>query len=122
MSVSSDDVVIVERLCKVYRMRNLERQVLVENMQRRMLGIDPRSQTIHALDRISFRVARGESVGIVGQNGSGKSTLLKILARIASPTSGNGGVRARIAAQLQLGSRFQSFSDPARTSSSKARY
>ena len=76
---------------------------------RRMLGIQPRLQQIRALHNVSFRVARGESLGIVGQNGSGKSTLLKILAGIAAPSSGKVEVRARIATQLQLGSGFHPF-------------
>jgi ribose transport system ATP-binding protein len=41
-----------------------------------------------ALDRVSFTVAPGEVVGLVGQNGSGKSTLVKILAGVHEPDPG----------------------------------
>jgi lipopolysaccharide transport system ATP-binding protein len=105
----SDDVVIVEGLTKYYRVRNLERQAIIENLLRRLLGIGARRQEIRALDNVSFRVARGESLGIVGGNGAGKSTLLKILAGIAAPSSGKVEVRARISTQLALGSGFHPF-------------
>ncbi|MDO8672791.1 MAG: ABC transporter ATP-binding protein [Dehalococcoidia bacterium] len=40
------------------------------------------------LDRISFGLAQGETLGIVGPNGSGKTTLIRILSRLAAPDSG----------------------------------
>lgn len=109
MRSRSDDVVIVEGLTKSYRARNFERQAMVENLLRLILGIKARRNEIHALNNISFRVARGESLGIVGGNGAGKSTLLKILAGIAAPSSGKVEVRARVSTQLALGSGFHPY-------------
>jgi ABC-type sugar transport system ATPase subunit len=43
---------------------------------------------IHALDRVSFDLRRGDVVGLVGDNGAGKSTLIKILAGVHGPTAG----------------------------------
>jgi teichoic acid transport system ATP-binding protein len=43
---------------------------------------------VHALKGVTFDVAEGEAVGVVGSNGSGKSTLLAALAGLLSPTSG----------------------------------
>lgn len=59
-----------------------------------------------ALRDISFRIAPGEVVGIVGSNGSGKSTLLKILSRITDPTEGSGVVHGRVGSLLEVGTGF----------------
>lgn len=47
-------------------------------------GVGPR----HALEGITFRVARGERVAVVGPNGAGKSTLFKIIAGTLRPERG----------------------------------
>ena len=44
--------------------------------------------TVTALDGVSMRVARGETLGILGDNGAGKSTLIKILTGFHQPDSG----------------------------------
>ncbi len=59
-----------------------------------------------ALDDITLRVRRGESLGIIGPNGSGKSTTLRVMSRITPPTSGVVTVQGRISGLLELGSGF----------------
>ena len=58
------------------------------------------------LNDVSFQVAAGTSVGILGANGAGKSTLLKIISRATAPTTGAVAVRGRVAALLELGMGF----------------
>ena len=59
-----------------------------------------------ALKDISFEVAQGEILGVIGGNGAGKSTLLKILTRITEPTSGRAVIRGRVSSLLEVGTGF----------------
>lgn len=59
-----------------------------------------------ALDDVSFDVAKGEALGIVGSNGAGKSTALKVLAGVVAPTSGAVIRPKRLVSIIELGLGF----------------
>lgn len=59
-----------------------------------------------AVSDVSFKINKGERVGIVGANGAGKSTILQMLAGTVIPTSGKIEINGKVAALLELGAGF----------------
>lgn len=59
-----------------------------------------------ALSDISFKLDKGDSLGIIGLNGSGKSTLLKLIAGVLKPTMGEITTTGKIAPLIELGAGF----------------
>lgn len=60
----------------------------------------------YALDKVSFEIKKGSTVGLIGQNGCGKSTLLKIINRTMFPEEGKVTVKGRVASLIELGAGF----------------
>lgn len=66
-----------------------------------------RVEVVEAVKNISFKVKKGEILGIVGKNGSGKSTMLRAIAGIFSPNSGTIDLHGNSVALLAIGVGFQ---------------
>ena len=66
----------------------------------------PRHELQWVLRHVTFSVAAGESVGIIGRNGAGKSTLLKLITGTTQPSEGEVRAEGRVAALLELGIGF----------------
>ncbi|HEY7574596.1 MAG TPA: ABC transporter ATP-binding protein, partial [Thermoanaerobaculia bacterium] len=105
-------------LGKVYRLgRRVERYqtlrdalVRVANSRvrfgRRRPAAEDSANSVWALRDVTFRIAAGEVVGVIGRNGAGKSTLLKILSRITNPSAGEADIRGRVGSLLEVGTGF----------------
>lgn len=69
-------------------------------------GLGRRVPGSFALQDISFRIERGETVALLGPNGAGKTTLLRLLARVYRPAAGEVRVRGRASAVIGLAPAF----------------
>lgn len=84
------------------RHRNLRLRELVFHGS----GRNPQQGTFWPLRGVTFDVAAGEAVGVVGRNGTGKSTLLKLIAGVLIPDEGSVTVRGKVAPLLELSAGF----------------
>lgn len=96
--------IVVQDICKAYKLYSspFERMKEVFHPCRKKYH-----KQFAALSDVSFTVAKGDVVGIIGRNGSGKTTLLQLISGIVQPTSGSVTVDGRISALLELGTGFK---------------
>lgn len=74
-----------------------------------LLSKDPGEvMTVTALDRVSFNLQDGDSVGLVGHNGAGKTTLLRTMAGIYAPHNGSIKSEGRVSTIIELGAGLDS--------------
>jgi ABC-2 type transport system ATP-binding protein len=95
--------IVVANASKRFTMRyhRTIKQMTVAAVRRQRL-----SDSFLAVDDVSFTVAQGESIGLMGLNGSGKSTLLKLISGVMKPDTGSVLTRGRIAGLIATGAGF----------------
>ncbi len=91
----------VDAVSKSFEIPSVRRETVREHL----FGVlEPRKfERLQVLDRVSFELRAGETLGIMGRNGCGKSTLLKILCGIYTPDAGAVRVHTGITPILELG-------------------
>lgn len=97
------DAITIESVSKVFK---LAKDKPTSTKERVIRAGRVQWERFHALNDVSFDVAQGETLAMLGHNGSGKSTLLKCVAGTLRPTSGTITTRGRLAALLELGAGF----------------
>ncbi|WP_413633454.1 ABC transporter ATP-binding protein [Microbacterium sp. OR16] len=93
----------MEGVHKHFKLRHTHsiKETFVAAMRRKSL-----SSEFKALDGVSFEIAEGEAVALLGFNGSGKSTMLKLISGVLRPDEGRILARGRIAGLIEVGAGF----------------
>ncbi|WP_334180193.1 ABC transporter ATP-binding protein [Pseudoxanthomonas sp.] len=109
--MSSEVAISVENVSKSFAIyetpRDRLKQFLLPRL-RRLFGLATKNyyREFKALSGVSFKMMKGETIGIIGRNGAGKSTLLQIICGTLAASEGSVDVKGRIAALLELGAGF----------------
>src|SRR5580704_4061761 len=83
---------------------NRKRRLELKNLF--IQGLSATGTEYWALRHVTFNVAKGESVGVVGRNGCGKSTLLRLVAGVMLPDEGEIEVNGGVGAMIELSAGF----------------
>lgn len=98
----SEYAIEVNDLCISYK--GLKSYSIKQNLLR---GKRNKAEVFEAVKHVSFKVKKGEILGLIGKNGSGKSTMLRAIAGIFSPNSGSIDLHGNSVSLLSIGVGFQ---------------
>ena len=97
----------MDRVAKRYKVRRTaDAKAGRRSLRQKLTGFARRQDEFWAVRDVSFAVAEGETLGIIGHNGAGKSTILKLLSSVTTPTSGEIRIYGRLSALIEVGSGF----------------
>lgn len=101
--MSTEVAIDIQHISKEYKIYEKK-----ADMVREAVGITKKKYytSYYALQDVSLKIMKGETLGIIGENGAGKSTLLKILTGVTTPTNGSIAIKGKISALLELGAGF----------------
>lgn len=83
VAVVNDTMIHIENVSKIYKVKNKSNEKMLKRLFKPSTYRD-----VVAIDEVSFRINKGEFVGLVGNNGAGKSTLVKMMTGILYNTTG----------------------------------
>lgn len=104
--VDREVMIDVEHVAMEFKVSKDKIDTLKEYVIRTIKRNKKQTKKIRILDDVTFKIYRGERVGILGFNGAGKSTLLRIITGIYEPTEGNIKINGKIAPLLELSAGF----------------
>ncbi|WP_082706458.1 ABC transporter ATP-binding protein [Methanobrevibacter sp. YE315] len=102
----SDIAIEIEDLVMEFKVTKDKIDTLKEYVIRTLKRNKKEKRKIRVLDGVSFKVHRGERVGLLGFNGAGKSTLLRIISGIYEPTEGKVTINGKLAPLLAISAGF----------------
>ena len=103
--------IIVDHADLTFEVQTEKIDTLKETFIRTLKRNKSKKIKIHAINDVSFKIYKGEKVGIIGYNGAGKSTLLNLITGIYPPDKGSVTTYGNISPLLSLGAGFdQNFS------------
>ena len=105
LELEEDELVIAEHISMNFSSHERKYTTLKERLVSLLKFKKNPIKPINVLDDVSFKIKKGESLGVIGHNGAGKSTLLRIVAGIYKPSAGRIKTKGRIAL-LNLGAGF----------------
>lgn len=81
---NNETVIYLDKVSKIYKVKKKSNLNILKRIFKHKTY-----ENVIAIDNVSFKISKGEFIGLVGNNGAGKSTLVKMMTGILYNSSGN---------------------------------